>query len=581
MESPLDTTFGASLIAFLDTSEDFHKHRKRLNRRIRRIRHDLGIITTDTKNYKTKEQQSKINVDNYDSNPEYGVLLLLTAERDYAYSRELKYLMEIGSQLGGSYRNLMVSRLKRSLHNAKKLLVVSSNEANKITRVEAFVYAAIIQGVYAINKKHWQNAVVSLADARCGVELLISQSHKKQEAEEDEDSSRFYLRELLDSIIDPSLTLAHSQLDSPATDLKSIARRFSKQTSGTLSYLQPLVELIRSIDASFVTELKDEEENAEETELINSIQWRSHEAKIYNEEVAYKIMKARSKSTVGLDATQFTDQLVSQWTSLSDLHETDNSNRDEDDHQMVQDRAILSTYLKYQELFAKIRRDLLFIGESSTTSNSLLVNKQVYWLYNSIVSTVGLIKDLPGVYNDEELYQSLNTLERYYQSLKLLKLADSFAINENYAESLKLHQYIKNDLLQSIESSSPFSVNFPYDVASNSEVTSFVQDFNKKFRQIHILTQFNNDSKTPKTSVSVIENASKYPITSNLDDIVKIQKIQPILSKPVLFDIGFNYINYDTSKSAGSPAPTSPAAVSSAAGDETKKSGFFGMFGRA
>ncbi|CAH2354218.1 signal recognition particle subunit Srp68p [[Candida] railenensis] len=595
MDSPLDITFGASISAFLDTAEDFHKHRKRINRRIRRLRHDLNIVTGDTKNYKDKEQQTKISQDDYAKDSKYGLLLLLTSERDYAYSRELKYLMEIGNESAGSYKNLMLSRIKRSLHNAKKLLEVSQAEQDQLVKVETYVYTALIQGIYSIHKKQWEGAVNALSIARCGLECIYQQHQNKlQEQDIDSDDEKFYIKELLDSIVDSSLNLAVSQLDTVAnSDFKSISRKHCKD--GKFPYLSPAVDAISAIDAQYVTELSViEGGEADDNTVIKSIQWRDHEAAIVNEEIAIKIMKLNKLNTSKFKANDFDEKLVNQWSLILDLHENDSTNKDEDDLDLVQSRAILSTYLQYQELFSKLKRDLLFIEEvtsnhkASSSFNKLELNKDTYWLLNAITSTVQSLKDLPGVYNDEDLYKSLENLEKYYVGQKYIKLADSFAVNESFAEALRLYSHIKEEVLPQ-GTRDIYSVDFPYSVTNNDEYTQFYADFTKMFSQIHILAQFAVDLKSPTSASTIIENVNKYPINLKLDNLINLNervKIEPILTKPVLFDIGFNYINYNSDRSKGyestSSASSAPGTASTAAGtDESKKSGFFGIFGRS
>lgn len=51
MDSPLSTTLGARMSAYLVTSNDFKKQRKRVNRQLKNLRHELGLINSNTKKY--------------------------------------------------------------------------------------------------------------------------------------------------------------------------------------------------------------------------------------------------------------------------------------------------------------------------------------------------------------------------------------------------------------------------------------------------------------------------------------------------------------------------------------------------
>lgn len=58
--------------------------------------------------------------------------------------------------------------------------------------------------------------------------------------------------------------------------------------------------------------------------------------------------------------------------------------------------------------------------------------------------------------------------------------------------------------------------------------------------------------------------------------MINLDKIEPVMCKPVLFDIAFNYISPTTDSAQSGPAPTLASETNA---EETKKRGFFGIFG--
>ena len=70
------------------------------------------------------------------------------------------------------------------------------------------------------------------------------------------------------------------------------------------------------------------------------------------------------------------------------------------------------------------------------------------------------------------------------------------------------------------------------------------------------------------SSPYTIENLNKYP--KGLTTIINLNKIEPMMCKPVLFDVAFNYISYDSTKqTTTNTATTTPVETSSPDVDET------------
>lgn len=573
MDSPLALTIGTRMSAYLSTAEDYHKYRKRLNKDLLRLRHELDLVTRDTKNYREKEKVSKISSADYNSNPRYGLLLLLTSERDLLYSLEIKSLMEISNENVSSYKNLMISKLKKSVNGTKNLLSVIQDESDDFKTLETYIYGALNEGSLAINKRKWNNALNAFSIARCGLEFLGDKSPAIQN-----DFGKTLINELIETLVDPSLNLAISQIDnfelSNSSDLKTVSRKYCHDKS--LAYLQPAVELIKKHDSSYVSEISST------IKLIKSITWRDHEANLYNDEIAFKVMDLTKPEIKDYKEVKQFDGLITGWNEVLELHETDlNKNQDEDDQEKIQDRAILLTFINYNSCFTKIRRDLILIDnlldstEGAVKPVKLEINKDTTRLYKSIIGTLNQIKELPGVYNDDELLENLDNMAVFYDAKKLIRLSNSFLLEEEFLSSLKILTMVS----ETVAKPEFYSVSdFPYSITSNEEYHQFQTDLTQIILRTQILAQSAYESNYDGY---VLENMYKYPKSNEIVNLGANCKLTPVVSKPVLFDIGFNYINYTT----GSPEPQAQPSQA-ASGPEPmdsegkKKSGFFGIFGR-
>lgn len=572
LASPLGTTYGARLSAYLTTFDDHRKHRRSLNKSLLKLRHDLDLVTRDTKNYQAKEKTSSISPELYDQDDRYGLLLLLLAERDVIYALEIKSLIEISGGRNASYKRLMVSKMKKAALTSKKLLSVAQNEPDVVKKIELYVYAALTTGLYSVNAKRWPQALYAFSVARCGLELLGLRA-----APEDSDFSLgpALVEELLDTLVDPSLHLALSQdpaTSETTTDLRTIGRKHCHD--GTLPELKPAVDLISSVDLSFVEEVEEEE-------VAKTVAWRNHEARIYNDELSAKITKLVKADWRAYRESNDYDDVYSQWLALVEIHSNDLAkSTDDDDLEKVQDGAVLLTYLKYNMLFTKLKRDLLLIEQLSGASTSsvakvLLANSDILRLYASIIATVDDLKDLPGVYNDDELFESLENMTRYFTVKKSVAVADSYAVANKLPEALRILLHLERTF--SVEDGFYKVGEFPYDVTSNDQATELVETLANRIAKVHTLAQLHHESAGTKC---VVDDVYKFPLSADaLNSITTVGKrgaIAPVLSKAVLFDVAFNYISY-----SGEAEVTPAMGTHSTDGHEKKKSGFFGLFGRS
>ena len=240
MDSPLSTTLGARMSAYLVTSNDFKKQRKRVNRQLKNLRHELGLINSNTKKY----EFSKLSPEQYNSNKKSGLVYLLLAERDILYGLEIKNLMEIDEKLKTNYKNLMITKFKRSLNHAVDLLDLTKDETNSNIRIELFIYTALIVGQLSIIQKKWSKVLNSFSIAKCCLDYLYDQDQTINEGDEEnqeESFSKTLYAELNETLVDPSLKLAINQLDlHSTTDLKSISRKYCHDDE--ITYLKSVVE---------------------------------------------------------------------------------------------------------------------------------------------------------------------------------------------------------------------------------------------------------------------------------------------------------------------------------------------------
>lgn len=561
--SPLGSTFGARLSDSLTSPEDFRKCRRRLNKSLCKLRHNLKIVSHKTESY----NPPKVGAEQYNADQRYGDLLLLLAERYSLHALEAKSFLEIGVDGTKYYKQLMRNKLQRAATTTEQLIEMTKDEQSTIKKVEIFVYAALTEGANAIFRKQWDKALSAYSLARCGLELLLEILTGDESL-----FNKTLLEELIDTSVDPSLRLALSQgTEDTTADLRTVSRKFCLNNS--LPHLAPLNDLIISVKETFFLVPKAEE-------LFKTVNWRNHVAQIDNDALAFQISKLIKIDWKSFSDSNDYDNMYSQWQALVELHQSDLSkNNDEDDPEKVQNGAVLLTYLKYNMLFTKLKRDLLLIDQlnqsSSTVSQTLRANKDILRLYGSVISTVDELKDLPGVYNDEELSESLENMGNFFKAKQSVTVANSYALADKFAEALSVFMHLER--VYSVDEHFYKVDAFPFDVASLEEAKELEHSIARLLKKSHVLAQFQAETQGPSEAL-VADDVFKFPTSGrclqNIVNVAQKGKIAPVLSKAVLFDVAYNYISYthDSSK----PVDTENREES----QDKKKSGFFGIFGR-
>jgi signal recognition particle subunit SRP68 len=536
-ESPLNLTFGARNSAFLQSADDFRKQRVKVTRRIHKLRTYLNIQVKNTRNYKS----SQITKENYNGSHKYYLLSLLSAERDYLYALEIRSLIDLNSSTNiKSKQKLLTTRLKRGLQAINNLADISEAEPDFTKRLEILVLRELINAHYSINVKRWKAAIQSYSIARVSLQYL-------EQAEDSSESNVLY-KDIIEETIDEPFKLAIYRDSKKSTiDLTEYSKKIVDETAMS----HEIYKLISSKDAEFL-------KPALESELSKEISWRSYEAQVKDETTAKLLSRA---SKIELSSIESYDKALSLWQEALENHSSYIARSVQDDEE--QDDQILLAFIKYNSLLTRIRRDETLLSKNKKESLRIL---------DTIDSTIQEILELPGVYSDDELFQNLQFLAKYYQSYKLNILGLHFFTIKEYSKTLLLSAKAL-DLLQSSE----FTIDLG-NFISNDDVSKLVGQISSLKQNSHVLAQI--ESTLPKDK-SISDDINKFH--NSYHNIVNL-KLEPIPIKPVLFDVAYNYVSYTkdavpVQKHVSSSANTDSDSASENI-DAQKKKGFFGLFGR-
>ena len=590
MDYPLANTYGVRSELFLQSADDYHRQRHRTNKKLNKLRRELKIITKDTKNYKDKEKITQIVAENYDMEPLFGDVLLYLVERDLLYAQETRLLLDVHSSK--PKEKFLVSKYKKALQNAKHLLEVIKNETDDLKTLETLTYTAIIEGSIAITKKKYDISLYAFSIAKCAIHFLYNYQKLPETI-----TKEFYY-EIADGIIDPALKVSASSEKLNFTDLTELAKSqiFNNKL---IPYLYKAVKIIESHNATYVTPTSENN-----IDLLKEVKWGSYSAQLTSDDLSLAIMKINEelKNIDDKNTSSFDSPLISYQDAIT-LHTQEmerNSSNDEESNN--QEQYIILTYLKYNYLLLRIRRDNTImkdldeqIAENQNSKKKLSTQKIIELLKDYLKINEGIalslveINDLPGIANDDEFVDLLNTVGVYFKVKNQQKLSQAYLISHQYKEALAL---IVNSskLLQSCKE---FNVELEGNLPTNKDLEKLKVEIEDEKSRLYTLTTYFNEINKEQSSFGskyVSDDISKFPKLSPSELLKHVYPLkfdfQPVNVKPVLFDIAYNYIDADANEedeiNNNSNVVSHEVETSGNVDNEEdkKKSGFFGLFGR-
>lgn len=515
MESPFALTWGTHDVA---DAETYRRIRTRVLRRLHKLRKYLSI------QQRNRYTHRSITSEDVASDYKFWLLALLTLERDFVYALEVKSLAQLDTQNTKSKKKLLITRLKRSIQEVQ-LCGQLAAQFDKTAQLEVAVYAEYIKAQLSMVLQHWDVAIDQLSLSRVGLQFLEEHGNAENVGK---------YKAVIDSDIDTLLVGAiHMSKNAHSGDIGEVAKQsVSKQSTSTV------YKVVAETNESYLVP-------SGEANLIKELQWRSYSASIKDDSLARLLYKIGNAPLETMERYDDLTSLLSQATETHNLW-LQNEVKEEDDE-------ILSSYLQYTTVLTSLRRNVTLLATVRPTAALTLLDK--------IQQEVVALEEIPGVFNDDDLFESLEGLKNYYSCLKWKILADHHFGGKEYKKSLLLSSKIQESL-QTVK----LTVEFPF---ITDEV---VQELANKSKDLLITSQILAQITGPSQG-SLADNIN----SANGDKIVDLA-IRPISVKPVLFDVAFNYIQGTSAPVGTTPSPT--ATVSSPETSEEKKKGFFGLFGR-
>lgn len=614
-------------------SGDHDAYHAQASRRIHALRKRLGATTPKGRKYSPK---APITAENVAANIDWVQLLLASAERAWASAMSMKSTQSTENTqkpLPGSTKKQIVSRLNRAIAYAENLVAVlneSDAKTSKPDTLEAKAYLFMLKGSLDFEKERWQACLRNYSLPR----LTYSTLGKSGKSD--------VYKDLLSSVVDPSLRYASYKLKMPRTKpVEEIA--IESFPSNEADVKKSLISLDSQ---AFQTAKEAAESRAGAQDVPTHITWRTRKVKLEDATIsealgrahmgekllADKLKSYREGKTSAADLAASYDDVIEARQDAVDatksaIDELLMEGVDAGDAR-IQSLQITRTAVNFAVIEYRIGRNRVLCGpsdglrfdseqkkqaskptkaelsgssKSESTGRQLSRLRERTALYDSILQSLDAVKELPGVVADEAFVQELDDKHAYFRALKCLAIGRSQTLNGHVAEALAL---FARALQLAETASSRLTPSFDSDSSiaklqlSKEDLSGATAHLRSLVIRHRALTELKNLSSTPTTAVRTTQPSSSRPLAETLHhniyhDSVDLKnlvnyppKLQPIPVKPLFFDLAWNYISYP----GHGKESTGTAAVSASTSTEMdvdkpqtpqpeKKKGWFG-FGR-
>lgn len=505
----------------------------------------------------------------------------------------------------GSTKRQIASRLRRAILHAQNLVSIlqerSTTGAKELDDLEARAYLSMLKGSLDFEKGRWQTCIENFSIPQVAYTALARTS-----------KTDIY-KDLLSGIVDPSIRYAAYQLKMPRTTaVHEIAiETFPKSETR----LRKEIEEINP--QAFLSGGNTAPVKGGPKEIPSAISWRSRKVKLEDASIsqalglskereddlsiAYKSFQSGSVSAKDLAIAY--EEVITTRQDAADATKTAIDELlaegvDPGDSRM-QSLQITRTAVNYAVIEWRIGRNRVLCdplddglsfsseapkrqpkprkdGKSRTpkeesSGRKLSRLREQVALYDSILQSLDMVKELPGVIADTAFVNELDAKRAYFRALKCLAVGRSHAINENitnalalYARALDLAQAAATTLPADSQQSSPSSEPPRLDISSR-HLESTTSTLRKLVTQYRALAELKFLSSLPASSTKESTTSGPQPIkpaplierlsqntyydSVDLTNLVNYPpKLRPVPVKPLFFDLAWNYIKYPGQK---------------------------------
>ncbi|KAL2158941.1 hypothetical protein VTH06DRAFT_2971 [Thermothelomyces fergusii] len=604
---------------------DYSTYRSQLSGKLLNARKKLSIATKHRGKFSPK---AAVTPEQVAENHEHVYLQLLTAERAWAHAMAMKASHAADTKgMTSKTRSHIVSRLEKGARTAERLaeaLASSASGASPADVLDARAYAAMLRGAALFERQKWDACLRSYAVCRIIYGALATSAKGD------------VFRDLLADTIDPSIRYAAYQAKIPRTlPVATIARRAFDHAGPELA------DRVRDVNPAVLEHGDADAARGAAGAPPAALTWRGREVRI--EDAAIAIAWA----ALGAARARLAERLA----SAAALHPKETAAAYDDVLNASQDASlqITRTAVNYEMISWRIGRNRVLVGENDgvemdfagpasrkkkkkqqdeeqgrerdrckdeAPGRQIARLKEKVVLYDGILQNLESVKELPGVANDQGLFERLEATSQYFTALKSLAIARSHIIAGNAVNSLALVKHALDQTnaaapsLSSPENDSGGDAFTPRNIRVTKRDLALLHDtLTGELQRCRALAEiFSNNSSgtataptdkaaesfqqtttTTETSATtrpppLSSRLSDYPAGGvDLDNIVTYPpRLEPFPVKPLFLDVAWNYVAYPGKAADNDQAaqPRESPAAEPQPEAKPQRRGWFG-FGRS
>lgn len=601
MEHPLEEIVLARNELPLQWADDYRQYRIRTTRKLARLRKSFNLHQRPVKGKKPQRSGKAITLEDVKKNAGVLKIYLTLAERAWAEALRTTTLQESRAAVEGSNTNDHIrSKLAKAVKYANLAVKLAEkfDSFDEISKLEMYAYTALISGHHDFVIHRWKSCIKNYSVARVSLLTIANKTSTPGLKEQ--------LLDIISTIVDEHITYSVFQLEKVRPlRVDNIAKKAALNQSDS----HPAIALVQKLDSSVIS---TESLNTSGNNRLEVVTWRKHTAKIMDDDVSavlFETVKKDSELEAKINSTEsiaasinLFDSVLESWQDAQDLvkdnikrYESLNSNHD----QSIQDQYVVLTFTGYSLLLRRIQRDTILLSQVDTTKKNkqtdgkisrmtFVKSQDLVRIYDTILQSTKQLLELPGIYNDEELLQSLTTLDFYYKAKRVELIGQTYFLAGENKQALALYQKAY-ELLTSLPKLDTLT-EFPQGVLSKEQLDAAVSHINTRTIQLQaVLTaeqlKLERNANAFSEITAVIDSINTYPSSLTVDEITKNlvkfdHNLEPIFVKPVFFDIAFNYIDYDTGSKSSVMSRDSEAASESSDVKGGKRGFLKGLWGR-
>ncbi|XP_063681088.1 signal recognition particle subunit SRP68-like [Bolinopsis microptera] len=498
--------------------DDYQRYRQYCSRRLHRLYKGLKFLHGGK-----KFTNKKITPDLFVKDIRYMQIILLQAERAWAYAMDLKQFANTESRK----QVHLIAKLKKAVFYAAELASnCVSLKCDTTTQLEAKAYHHYMTGVLLFEQGNWQKSVVSLSAAQ-----------------------KIY-NKLADAVEDSELYREKHDEMTPKVQycLYNIQSMGGENVQGEDG--EGLFQELDSIIANKATK---------SAAAVREIKWEGKGFTISNDDIKIQLVQMEDNIQLAKECSDHDKRLELYEEILSACREISQQIKKGDKTESLE---LMTDYFTYIRIKNTVDRFLAMAqqvadrlaGVVETRAGSKIARPEdLVRLYDIILQNYADMRDVTSLDKDGDTYQMIDVNTMYYRTKRCFYIAECHLGQSNWLNAIVLYDKCSEHIEQTIQAANALQSSKNQSMIEDLQVLS-KQIYSQRcsahasaFLQTQLVEEEMKEISSDKNKM-LADSLEEFKILKNESDLPTIATLppdfQPIPCKPTFFDISLNHIEF-------------------------------------